>query len=234
MKICAAIPARLNSRRVKEKLLIQVGGKSIIQHTVDRVRESGLNKVFVVSDTDLICPDDAQTIVNETYYKNGTARICGNLDRIDPSCSYILVVLGDQPLLNPEHIKLLIERASYINGFYPETINTLITPCRDIGDKSTSKVIVNINNEILHFSRQPIGIYQHVSLVLIPRSIIGKYNEMEPSFVQYLEDIEWIIFLYNGYRIKAHFVHENYPDLNTPEDLEQIKNIIEGGKHDIS
>jgi CMP-N-acetylneuraminic acid synthetase len=42
MKILAMIPARMGSRRLRQKNLQQIGGRSLLEHAVDRSREAGV------------------------------------------------------------------------------------------------------------------------------------------------------------------------------------------------
>ncbi len=224
MKICAAIPARLRSRRVPEKLLIEIGGKTVIQHTVDRVLESSLvlTEVFIITDSARIRPAGAINVLRRKSYENGTARICDNLDRIPAEYSHILIILGDQPLLNPDHIDKVIFYSSDCSS----AINTVVAPCFDPFNMSIAKVVLNCRNGITHISRQPIGVYQHISLVLIPRGILGRYNSMKPTAIQDMENNEWIRFLFNCVPMRAHIVAEVERDLNTPEDLQYIQGAI--------
>ena len=55
MKIIAAIPARYDARRFPGKLLADLCGKTVIQHTYEKVRQSGLfDRVIIVTDSDEI------------------------------------------------------------------------------------------------------------------------------------------------------------------------------------
>ena len=55
MKIIAAIPARYDASRFPGKLLADLCGKPVIQHTYEKVHQSGLfDRVIIVTDSDEI------------------------------------------------------------------------------------------------------------------------------------------------------------------------------------
>ncbi len=55
MKYTLVIPANLNSKRLKKKLLIRIGTKSIIQHVLLKIQKFKIFKhVYILSDSELI------------------------------------------------------------------------------------------------------------------------------------------------------------------------------------
>ena len=219
MKICAAIPARLKSTRVPTKLSIKINGKTIIQRTVDRVLKSDIKDVYLFTDSHSLICNGCHNIVNAGQVtENGTERISKNIDAIPHKYSHVLIVLGDQPLLNPNHVDYLIRHFGI-----SEDILTLVAPCHDVEDRSLAKVVLDKWGKIRHISRQPIGFYHHVSLVLIKRDILKNYSAMEKTRVQTLENNEWIRFLHNGHEMQTFLIDAPERDLNTPDDLKYIR-----------
>jgi len=52
MEYIVGVPARLNSKRIPEKLLKQINGKSAIMHTLDNIRKVvHISQIFVFADS---------------------------------------------------------------------------------------------------------------------------------------------------------------------------------------
>jgi CMP-N-acetylneuraminic acid synthetase len=54
MRIIGLIPARKNSKRLKNKNIYPLKGKPLIQYTIDAALKSGLSELYVSSDSDKI------------------------------------------------------------------------------------------------------------------------------------------------------------------------------------
>ena len=131
MKIIAIIQARLGSTRLPGKVLLDLEGKTVLEHVVDRVRSSKFITDVVVATT--IKKEDLK-IVN-LCSSNGTSVYCGSendvLDRFYQAArlfqaEHIVRITSDCPLIDPividEVIKLhLAEKADYTSNTLKET-----------------------------------------------------------------------------------------------------------------
>jgi len=131
MKIIAIIQARLGSTRLPGKVLLDLEGKTVLEHVIDRVRASKYIDDIVVATT--IQKGDLK-IVN-LCSNNGTSVYCGSendvLDRFYQAArlfqaEHIVRITSDCPLIDPmvidEVIKLhLAEKADYTSNTLKET-----------------------------------------------------------------------------------------------------------------
>lgn len=131
MKIIAIIQARLGSTRLPGKILLDIEGKTVLEHVIDRVRPSKCIDDIVVATT--IQKEDLK-IVN-LCSSNGTSVYCGSendvLDRYYQAARLfnaenIVRITSDCPLIDPliidEIIKLhLEEKADYTSNTLKET-----------------------------------------------------------------------------------------------------------------
>ena len=112
MKIIAAIPARYDARRFPGKLLADLCGKPVIQHTYEKVHQSGLfDRVIIVTDSDEI--DSVVTGFGGDVIRSQKEHDCGS-DRIaeavlDLDADIVINVQGDEPFIRPEGLSSLIE-----------------------------------------------------------------------------------------------------------------------------
>jgi len=114
--ICAIILAAGESKRMKvPKMLLPYKDKTIIEKVIENIISSGIEKVIVVlgSGKDDILEVTGNLPVTNCYnenYKQGmlSSVKCG-FRKLDEECGAVLLFLGDQPGIEPDVIKILIE-----------------------------------------------------------------------------------------------------------------------------
>ena len=112
MKIIAVIPAHLASVRFPRKILFPFYDLPMIEHVRRRsLLARSLSDVFVatcdIEIADTVQSFGGQVIMTSDTHTNGTTRIAEAITNID--CSHVILLQGDEPLLLPSHLELLIE-----------------------------------------------------------------------------------------------------------------------------
>ena len=112
MKKVVVIPARLNSQRFPNKILLDLKGLPMLEHVRRRVLlAQNIGEVYIAT-----CDQEikqtleafgANVIMTSDQHKNGTTRVAEAVKNID--CSEVILVQGDEPLLLPRHIDAMIE-----------------------------------------------------------------------------------------------------------------------------
>ncbi|HEY9206265.1 MAG TPA: glycosyltransferase family protein [Candidatus Methanoperedens sp.] len=131
MRIIAIIQARLGSTRLPGKVLLDLQGKTVLEHVIDRVRASKFINNIVVATTILkkdlrivnICSSNGISVycgsendVLDRYYQAAKLFNADNIVRITSDCPLI------DPLVIDEVIKLhLQENADYTSNTIKET-----------------------------------------------------------------------------------------------------------------
>ncbi len=260
-KIIGIIPARLKSKRLPEKLLKKVNGKSIIHYTFLQAKRSKLMEdIYIATDSDKILSEvnsfGGKAILTSTNHKSGTDRIAEALDiieeKVGEKIDVIVNIQGDEPTISPETIdetiKALIDE-KYVN---------VSTPCveiktqEDLFDINVVKVVLNFEGNALYFSRLPIpfyrknvmdmcdfqkqvvenklllkNYYKHIGLYVYRREFLKIFVNMEPTFLEQMEELEQLRILENGYKIKVVETHYDSLSIDTEGDLLKFKNLIE-------
>lgn len=242
MKIIAIIPARLQSSRLPEKVLVDIGGKSIIQ----RVYEQATNaKVF----DQVIVATDHQKIVDHCNalqmdvqmtsdsHISGTDRIAEVAQKIE--ADIIINIQGDEPFIEVECIQDLVQllKQSRIK------IGTLCKRIDDgdsIFDFNTVKLVKDQNGKVLYFSRQAIpghrdlpfrkwkdktDYYQHLGLYGFKRETLLEIVNLPPGNLELAEKLEQLRWLQNGYEIFCTEVQSKSFGIDTQENLEKARAI---------
>jgi len=160
MNFIGIIPARFQSTRFPGKPLAILGDKPIIQWVYENAKKA-LDEVFVATDDDRIYQAvvafGGKAVYTSPSHQSGTDRCAEAAQKVAEQLKFDVVIniQGDEPFIRPEQIVGL--KNCFTN---PETqIATLIKPItnpEEITNKNRPKVVINMNQEAMYFSRSPI------------------------------------------------------------------------------
>ena len=198
------IPARLNSTRLKEKMLLEIDGVPLIREVYDKVRSYGFTP-YVLTDSDKIASLIPENCIIPGEYENGTARIASIVDNFNFD-SYINVQ-GDLLDVSKELIDKTIDNLGY---------NGVVTAY----SKNKSSVRVIHDNENAHwFTRKDLGYGDyHIGIYGYSAHALRWYRDIEPSVPEKLEDLEQLRF-FKGYEISVFEYNYKGREINTNQDL---------------
>ena len=241
MKVLGVIPARYASTRFEGKALADLLGKPMVQHVYERaIKARTLDGVLVATDDQRIF-DAVKAfggeVVMTAEHPTGTKRVA---EVAESSDAEILVnVQGDEPVIEPamidEAVEPLLEDSSVDLG----TLVHRISSEEEYLNPNVVKVIVDQAGFAMYFSRASIPyiksdgwrpdalIYRHVGLYVYRRHVLLDFAQTPPAPFETLEGLEQLRFLENGYRMKV--VETNYTSIgvDTPEDLEAVKLLMD-------
>ena len=146
MNIAIVIPARLESTRLKHKMLMMFDGEPLIRIVFDKVYSMGYD-TFVITDSDKIAkyiPDNNVIMSNEA--ENGTARIASVLNKLE-QYDIIVNVQGDMLDITVETLRPLLKRCMYHD----------VTTCYTLGCKPEDVKVIHQEGKAMWFTRSDIG-----------------------------------------------------------------------------
>ncbi len=244
MNITAIIPARYASTRLPGKPLLDIAGKPMIRHVYERAREAELvNRVIVATDDrrifDVLKGFGGEVVLTSDTHKSGTDRLAEVAATLESDI--IVNVQGDEPLIEPdmidEAIRPLMEDASIVMG----SLKAEIRDEAELQNPNIVKVVVDRNDFALYFSRFPIpyfrdasplslltGHFKHIGLYVYRREFLLQYAGMSQTPLEEAEKLEQLRALENGYRIKVPTTRLQSIGVDTEEDLERVRRILEG------
>ena len=111
MKYAVVIPARFKSSRFPGKPLVDICGKTMIQHVWERCCKAVDSKlVYVATDSDEIKQAveafGGQVLMTSEHCMTGTDRLAEANFQLD--CDFLVNVQGDEPLVDPDDINAVI------------------------------------------------------------------------------------------------------------------------------
>lgn len=238
-KSAIIIPARYGSSRLEGKPLLEVLGKPVIQWVYEKAKQSKLADIIIVATDDQRIYDCVKSFGGEAEmtsveHKSGSDRIMEVVSR-HPEISYICNLQGDEPLIKPESIDAVIKNVIDDDN---ADISTLI---REISEKEAQnpnlvKCVTDKNGFALYFSRSKIPyernaniatFYGHLGIYGYKRHALEAMTKMPQTMLEKTESLEQLRALENGMKIKTTVVDFAPVGIDTKEDLEKFRQIVE-------
>lgn len=255
--VVAIIPARLASTRLEGKLLLLINGKPLILHTLTQAKKArNINRVIVATDSEeilqVVHAHGHESVLTSENHQSGSDRIAEVAETL-PENSIIVNVQGDEPMIPPTTIEKAVEVLLNDESVVMSTTCEKIEDFRDVLSPDVVKVVTDENGFALYFSRSPIpfsrdavkkygslenalqndphliaNFRKHTGLYVYRREFLLKYTKMAQSNLEKTEMLEQLRVLENGYKIKVVEVKESSIGVDTQEDFERVRRLIEG------
>ena len=244
--ILGVIPARYASTRFPGKSLADIKGKSMIQRVYKQAKKATmLSRVMVATDDQRIYTHvrdfGGEVEMTGIHHRSGTERLV-ELAQKYPDYPFVINIQGDEPYIDPEQINLLCQTLTQKEDV---DIATLIKPISDpevLGNKAAVKVVIDHDFFALYFSRAAIPFnrdestyeawlkkgtyYHHIGIYGFRREVLLQVPHMRPSPLEYIESLEQLRWLANGYRIQTAVSNSPSYAVDTPEDLGRLPETL--------
>jgi 3-deoxy-manno-octulosonate cytidylyltransferase (CMP-KDO synthetase) len=247
MNVVGIIPARYSSSRFEGKVLADILGKPMIQHVWERAKQA-----FLLDDLIIACDDERVATVAKEFGANvaltakghisGTNRITEVVNPID--VKIVINIQGDEPLINPVMIDTVVQTLLDSPCLSVATLIKKIEDPSDLNNPHVVKVVIDKNNFALYFSRATIPFkaqnsqidspvyYKHIGLYGYTKDFLFTYKNLPPSNLEMIEQLEQLRILEEGFRIKVIETKHDTIGVDTPGDLEKVKEFLKKEKYD--
>lgn len=254
--IIAIIPARLASTRLADKLLLEIGGKPLILHTLAQAKKAkNIHRVIVATDDEkilkIVNESGNEAVLTSANHQSGSDRIAEVAEKLLPENSIVVNVQGDEPLISPDTIDAAIEAILSDEDADIATTCEKIKTAEGVLNPNIVKVVTDENDYALYFSRSPIpfprdavnkygsienalrnapelmSLYRkHTGLYVYRRDFLLKFTKMPQTNLEKTEMLEQLRALENGAKIKVVETTESSIGVDTREDFERVKAIL--------
>jgi len=240
MKVAVIIPARYASTRLPGKPLIEVQGKPVIQWVYERAKSSKYAERVIVATDDRRIFDSVnnfggEAVMTSAEHQSGSDRIA-EVVKNNPDIEIAVNVQGDEPLISSESIDKAVECLISDGGADISTLIREITDKDEIFNPNLVKAVTTNDGRALYFSRAGIpyerqeGItrfYAHIGLYVYRREALLRMTNLPQSELEKAECLEQLRALQNGFIIRTAVVDYKPIGIDTPEDLEEFKQLVE-------
>jgi len=244
MKVIAMIPARYSASRFPGKLMKDLGGKPVIVRTYEATLKTNLfDEVYVVTDSDIIFETiknaGGNVIMSLKEHECGSDRIAEAVHNID--ADIVINVQGDEPFIDTVSLTKLVAvfKADEKKEIDLASLKVQITNKEDIENPNNVKVITDVNNLAIYFSRSVIPFhrdkeiavkyYKHKGVYAFRKQALLDFYKTPITPLEASEKIEAIRYQEIGKKIKMVETNVEAVGIDTPEDLEKaiqyLKNV---------
>ena len=238
MKIIAMIPARYSASRFPGKLMQDLAGKPVILRTYEAALHTNLfDDVYVVTDSEIIFNAvknaGGHVIMSKKEHECGSDRIAEAVEDLD--VDIVINVQGDEPFIDAVSLEKLVD--VFKNDVKKEidlaSLKVQITNQEEIENPNNVKVITDVNNLAIYFSRSVIPYhrdknidvkyYKHKGVYAFRKQALIDFYNTPITPLEAAEKIEAIRYQEIGKKIKMVETDVEAVGIDTPEDLEKAK-----------
>lgn len=236
------IPARLNSSRFANKILVDILGLPMVIKTAKQV--SCLDEVTIATDSqeviDLAKKHNINAVMTSTSHQSGTDRINEAADILGLNDNDIVInVQGDEPFIEPEVVNAVIDRVKQISL---NNEDIMMVSCykkisSELADDSNHvKVLLNAKNNAVYFSRSKIPYHRdhyeessyngHLGIYGFTKKSLNEFCKLKPSTIENIEKLEQLRAIDNEKKIAMVEVESKSFGIDTEEDLKNALRIF--------
>jgi 3-deoxy-manno-octulosonate cytidylyltransferase (CMP-KDO synthetase) len=237
MKVAAVIPSRFQSSRFPGKPLAQIAGKTMIERVYRQVEKAGCFSEIIVATDDRRILDEVfafggKAEMTDAAINSGTERIWSVLKKKDYDA--VVNIQGDEPLIS-EKLILHICEALKKNIFDVVSAARFNHSYQDFCSINIVKVVFDVNNQALYFSRSPIpycekdrfkGFFQHIGIYGYTCNALEAYMTGAVAPMEKMEKLEQLRFLHQRQKISIVQTEYESHGVDIPSDIEKVEAIL--------
>ncbi len=236
-RVLAAIPARYGSTRLPGKPLLEIGGRTMIEHVYRRcLQASGLARVVVLTDDERIGEAvdkfGGEWQMTPPDCASGTDRIAYAAREWQEEA--VVNVQGDEPMIDPKAVEAV---AKHLLAHPEDPVVTLAAPAteEEFAESQVVKVVLDRRGNALYFSRAGIPFprtagqaprLKHLGIYGYRRESLLRIAALEPSPLERSEGLEQLRALENGIPIRVLEVKAAEPGVDTAGDLARVRSRL--------
>lgn len=244
MNILGVIPARYASTRFPGKPLAHIAGKPMIEHVYTRSKMAIDDVVVATDDIRIFQAVDkfgGKGVMTSENHNSGTDRCFEALEifskQINKKFDLVVNIQGDEPLIKPQAIKILIDLFSN----HEVEIGTLANVQKynqEIENPNRVKIVVEKSLKAIYFSRsvvpfirdkkniEKVDFYTHLGIYAYRTEILEKIVKLPMSMLEIAESLEQNRWIENGFKIFVATTDYQSIGVDTPQDIDKILQII--------
>jgi 3-deoxy-manno-octulosonate cytidylyltransferase (CMP-KDO synthetase) len=256
--VVAIIPARYSSSRLPGKPLLEIAGRPMILHVVERALAAPIvSRAVVATDDrrifDAVREAGHEALMTSAAHASGSDRLAEAAAQVE--ADVIVNVQGDEPLIAPETVERAVA-ALLADG--EASVATTCEPIENASDVLSSdvvKVVVDGRGRALYFSRSPVPFpreaarrygslaaalevepellatfRKHTGLYVYRRDFLLEYARWPQTPLELTEALEQLRVLERGHAIRVVEAVAPSIGVDTEEDLRRVRELVEGAQ----
>jgi len=243
--IIGIIPARMASSRFPGKPLAKICGMPMLGHVFFRSKMSSIFDEVYIATCDKVIAEyagsiGAKAIMTKDTHQRASDRTAEAMLKIEKKnkkkVNIIVMIQGDEPMLFPEMIGEAVKPILENRSIQVVNLMSSLRSKYEQNDPHEIKIVVDLNNFALYFSREPIPswkkgavsvpMFKQVCIIPFRRDFLIRFNELKPTPLEIVESIDMLRILEHGYKVKMVMTKFNTHSVDTPEDLRKVEKLM--------
>jgi 3-deoxy-manno-octulosonate cytidylyltransferase (CMP-KDO synthetase) len=245
MNIVAVIPARMGSSRFPGKPLAEIHGMPMIGHVFKRTAMCSLLTATYVATCDqeifdFVLSAGGKAVMTADTHEHCTDRTAEALEAIEietgERVDIVVMVQGDEPMVSPGMIEASVQAMLDDPSVNVVNLMTEMKTTAEFEDPNEVKVVTDLKNNALYFSREPVPsrkkgvdvvpMRKQVCIIPFRRDYLLKFNAMPETPLERIESVDMMRILEHGEPVRMVAVETDSLSVDTPEDLARVVEMM--------
>ena len=253
--VVAIIPARYSSSRLPGKPLLEIQGRAMILHVVERaLKAPSVSRAIVATDDERILKAvreaGHEALLTSPRHASGSDRLAEAAAQIE--AEVIINVQGDEPLIAPETIERAVRALLEAEDCAAATTCEEIESASDVLSSDVVKVVSDERGRALYFSRSPVPypreaarrygslaaalevepqllatFRKHTGLYVYSRVFLLEFARWPQTALERAESLEQLRILERGHSIRVVEAASPSVGVDTEDDLRRVRALVE-------
>ena len=245
MNIVAVIPARMGSSRFPGKPLAEIHGMPMIGHVFKRTAMCSLLTATYVATCDqeifdFVLSAGGKAVMTADTHEHCTDRTAEALEAIEietgERVDIVVMVQGDEPMVSPGMIEASVQAMLDDPSVNVVNLMTEMKTTAEFEDPNEVKVVTDLKNNALYFSREPVPsrkkgvdvvpMRKQVCIIPFRRDYLLKFNAMPETPLERIKSVDMMRILEHGEPVRMVAVETDSLSVDTPEDLARVVEMM--------
>jgi 3-deoxy-manno-octulosonate cytidylyltransferase (CMP-KDO synthetase) len=252
--VVAIIPARYASTRLPGKPLLEIAGKPMVVHVIERALAApSVSRAVVATDdrriAEAVRAAGHEALLTRADHQSGSDRLAEAAAGIE--ADVVVNVQGDEPTIAPETIERAVAALVADDAAEVSTTCETIERAEDVLSPSVVKVVADARGHALYFSRSAIPyprdaaarhgslaaalaaepallstFRKHTGLYVYRRAFLLEYARWPQTELERAESLEQLRILERGVKIRVVEAASPSVGVDTAEDLERVRALM--------
>jgi len=242
-RIICIIPARLAATRFPEKILAPLNGCPLLEHVWKAATNVSLfHDVIIALDSPktaaVVSSFGGRYVMTDPTISCGTERLLSVMNLQQIQGDIWLNWQADEPFITEAIITKLLSPRLTDTQEMVWTLKTPLTRKEDIVSPHNVKVVTDVHNRALYFSRAPIPYYsvkkkptahyyKHVGIYAFTTAALQHIATLPPHPLEQQESLEQLRWLAHNIPISVHQTMHQLHGIDTPHDLRLAEKLLQ-------
>jgi len=240
VRIVAVIPARMASRRLPGKPLLEVRGMPMIEHVRRRVLRCEAFAEVVVATCDSEIADvvrrwGGQCLMTSPHHAAATDRVAEAARQMD--CTHVVNVQGDEVLVLPSDLSRMVDAIEAEPNIPAWNAVARIERVEELADRSIVKGALSASGQIVFCTRdfsalaltaqarfEPIR--RVLGILAFRRDFLERYVTLPRTPIEQVEALDQSRMIEHDVPLRAVEFSKAYPGINEPREVALVNRIL--------